>query len=121
MTEPIDFTPLRLSEHRRDVIVASVLLQSGHEFTRRASGGSPIVFLGTWARPALAAAAVLALVCGTMLASSTPTARIAFEDGTAPGTGITEALGVSTQTTALLAANTTPTVSDLLAVDEEIQ
>jgi hypothetical protein len=114
MTEPIDFTPLRLSEHRRDIIVASVLLQSGHELTRRASGSSPILFLGTWARPALAAAAVLALVCGTMLASST---NAGFNDST-PGAGIAEALGVSTTTTELLASNSTPSLSDMLA-DEE--
>jgi hypothetical protein len=115
MTEPIDFTALRLSEHRRDVIVASVMLQSGQELTRRANGSSPILFLGTWARPTLAAAAVLALVCGTMLARmSTPSIDYA------PGAGIAESLGVSTRTTVLLATNATPTVSDLLA-DEDTQ
>ena len=117
MNEPIDVRALRLSEHRRDVIVASVLLQSGHELTRRARASSPILFLGTWARPALAAAAVLAAVCGTMLASST--------GGTAPeidpGGGIAEALGVSRTTTSYLAANSTPTLSELLAVEEDVQ
>lgn len=113
MTEPIDFSALQLGDHRRDVIVASVMLQSGHELTRRANGSSPILFLGTWARPALAAAAVLALVCGTMLTRATPT------DET-PGAGIAEALGVSTTTTALLVTNSTPTATDLLS-DEVTQ
>jgi hypothetical protein len=112
MTEPIDFTALRLSDHRRDVIVASVMLQSGHELTRRANGSSPILFLGTWARPTLAAAAVLAVVCGTMLTRTPVTAEAA------PGAGIAEALGVSSSTTVLLSSSTTPTMSDLLAAAE---
>ncbi len=121
MTEPIDFTPLRLSDHRRDVIVASVLLQSGHELTRRANGSSPILLLGMWARPALAAAAVLAAVCGTLLASSTTNTNRMTDVALTPGAGIAEALGVSTTTTALLATNSTPSLSSMLAVDEEAQ
>src|SRR5690349_19881304 len=116
MTEPIDispvdFSPLQLSEQRRDVMVASVMLRSGHELTRRASGSSPIVFLGTWARPMLAAAAVLAMVCGTMLTRMQPVAQVA---DMAPGAGMAEVLGVSTATTTLLAANTAPTFSEMI-------
>jgi hypothetical protein len=110
MTERIDMTALELSEHRRDVMVASVMLQCGHELTRRASGSSPILFLGTWARPTLAAAAVLAAVCGTMLARTPNNAVV-------PGAGISEALGVSSTTTVLLSANSAPTVTDLLAAE----
>jgi hypothetical protein len=117
MTEPIDFTPLRLSDRRRDVIVASVLLQSGHELTRRASGSSPIVFLGTWARPTLAAAAVLAAVCGALLTRTPEQASVAAH--TAPGAGIAEALGVSSSTTALLAAHSVPTMNDVLLSVED--
>lgn len=109
MTERIDMSALELSEHRRDVMVASVMLQCGHELTRRASGSSPIVFLGTWARPTLAAAAVLAAVCGTLLAR-TPSQTV-------PGAGIAEALGVSSTTTALLSSNSAPTVTELLAAE----
>lgn len=112
MTEPIDFTALRLSEHRRDVIVASVMLQSGHELTRRANGSSPILFLGTWARPTLAAAAVLALICGTMLTKAAQGA-----DYTQVG-GIAESIGVSSTTTTLLASNSAPTMSVMLAAEE---
>lgn len=112
MTEPIDFTALSLSQHRRDVIVASVLLQSGHEFTRRANGSSPILFLGTWARPTLAAAAVLALICGTMLTRATQ--RTDYTQGG----GYEEAIGVSSTTTTLLASNSTPTMSVMLAAEE---
>ncbi len=112
---PVDFSPLQLSEQRRNVMVASVMLRSGHELSRRASVTSPILFLGTWARPMLAAAAVLAMVCGTML-TQTPATQVA---DMAPGAGMAEVLGVSTATTTLLAANTTPTFSEMLAVDEE--
>jgi hypothetical protein len=116
MTERIDLSALELSEHRRDILVASVMLQSGHELTRRASGSSPIVFLGTWARPALAAAAVLALVCGTLLANGS-------RSGTdmTPGAGIAEALGVSSTTRMLLTSTSTPTLVDMIAVSEETQ
>lgn len=114
MTEPIDFSPLKLSDHRRDVIVASVLLQSGHELTRRMNGSSPIMVLATWARPTLAAAALLAAVCATML-SRTPAREVMTAGVPVPGAGIAEALGVSSTTTALLVSNTAPTASDILA------
>jgi hypothetical protein len=122
MNEPIDFSSLRLSDQRRDVLVASVLLQSGHELTRRANGTSAIVFLGMWARPALAAAAIVAAICGTMLAGSASNRTVA--DGTAemaamPGAGIAEALGVSRAMTTFLNTDRTPTASELLAVVEE--
>ena len=112
--ERIDLSALELSEARRDALVSGILHQSSHELTRRASGSSPILFLGTWARPALAAAAVLAAVCGSLLMRSTP-------GDMQPGFGIAEALGVSSATTELLAANATPTVGYMLEAEEDLQ
>jgi hypothetical protein len=112
--ERIDLSALDLSEQRHAALVAEIVRQSGQELTRRAGGLSAIIFLGTWARPALAAAAVLAAVCGTMLAR---TSSIDMQ----PGSGIAEALGVPTTTTELLAANVTPTVGYMLAAEEDTQ
>ena len=110
--ERIDLSALELSGQRHAALVADVVRHSSRELARRAGGSSAIIFLGTWARPALAAAALLAAVCGTMLARSTPGDML-------PGAGIAEALGVPMTTTELLAANATPTVGYMLAAEEE--
>ena len=113
--ERIDLTALELSEARRDALVSSILQQSRSELARRASGSSAILYLGTWARPALAAAAVLAAVCGTVLMRSPGGVDLQ------PGAGIAEALGVPSATTELLAANVAPTVGYMLEAEEENQ
>lgn len=112
MMEPMDLSALKLSDRRRDALVASVMLLSGQELTRRASAGSAIVFLGTWARPALAAAAILAAVCGSMLARSGSVEMV-------PGTGMAEALGLGSATAAWVVGDQAPRATDLVATIEE--
>lgn len=111
MTEPLDLTALRLDDTRRDALVGSIMARAEPELRRRrAADVSPILVLSHWLRPALAAAAVLAAVCVSVLAlESTPAG---------PGTGLADALAVPQPADAWLVGDRAPTVADVLVALE---
>jgi hypothetical protein len=109
MNERIDFTALELDAGSRELLVAAVLQRAGPELERRVEADvSPIVALYDWARPALAAAAVLAMICLGVLAGHTT------QVAAAPGPGLTEALAVPTPVNEWLIGDRSPTRADLL-------
>lgn len=68
--ERLDLTPLDPTGDPAftDRMVARVMAAARPELERRAGLGDVIYFLGRWSRPALAAAATLAVVAGSVLA-----------------------------------------------------
>jgi hypothetical protein len=113
MTDRIDFTAFEPDAAEQDLLVAAILERAAPELARRAARDvSPIVVLSDWARPALAAAAVLALICLSVLAGHE------FSGVTAPGTGLTEALAVPEPVNEWLAGDRSPTVADLMLAME---
>ncbi|HUF50140.1 MAG TPA: hypothetical protein VMN60_04870 [Longimicrobiales bacterium] len=109
MDERVDLSMLELDAEERERLVASVLAHASSELARRATADtSPMFVLYQWARPALAAAAVLALLCLSVLARrAAPT-----------GPGLTDALDVPTPANEWLVADRRPTVADLVVALE---
>ncbi|HEX2168616.1 MAG TPA: hypothetical protein VHG09_15375 [Longimicrobiales bacterium] len=108
MDERIDLTALEADEAQRELMVAAVMLRARGELERR--GGedvSPIAVLSDWMRPALAAAAVIAAVCMSVLTQR----ELAHVE---PGTGLTDALEVPAPMNEWLISDRSPTVADLL-------
>lgn len=113
MDDRIDFGALEPDAVERELLVAVIMHRAAPELTRRAAlDVSPISALYDWARPALAAAAVLALVCVSVLMGHE------FGGVSAPGTGLTEALAVPAPVNEWMAGDRSPTVADLLLAME---
>jgi hypothetical protein len=114
MAERLDLTALEPDEATRELLVAAVMLRSGSELARRGSEDvSPIAVLSDWMRPALAAAAVVAVVAMSVLAQR----ELAHIE---PGSGLTDALAVPAPVNEWLISERSPTVADLLiAMDAE--
>jgi hypothetical protein len=113
MDERIDFSALEPDTVERELLVAAITHRAAPELARRAAlDVSPIVALHDWARPALAAAAVLALICLSVLTGHE------FGGVAAPGTGLTEALAVPAPVNEWLIGERSPTVADLLLAME---
>jgi hypothetical protein len=111
MDERIDLTALELTGTDRDRLVAAIMARAQPELARRQSQDvSPIAVLSDWMRPALAAAAVLAVVCASVLA---------FERTPAgPGAGYTDALQVPQPADEWMVSGRSPTVADLFVAME---
>jgi hypothetical protein len=107
--ERLDLTALELNAAQRELLVAAILARADAELARRASNEvSPMLVLSAWARPALAAAAVLALVCATVLA----------RNGGRPAPVVADALAVPAPADAWLVSERGPTLDDLLVAME---
>ncbi|MGH7448055.1 MAG: hypothetical protein ACREK1_13900 [Longimicrobiales bacterium] len=116
MDERLDLTALEPDETQRELLVAAIMMRAGGELSRRTSTDvSPIAILSDWVRPALAAAAVIAVVCMSVLTQRDP-AHVE------PGGGLTDALAVPAPMNEWLISGRSPTVADLLiAMDTEAQ
>lgn len=114
MDERIDLTALKLDEGRRELLVAAIMANAAPELARRAAlvDESPMQLLSRWSRPALAAAAVLAVICVSVLMMET--------EASGPGYGLADALAVPEPADAWLVSDAGPTVGDvLLAMERE--
>lgn len=113
MDERIDFSVLEPEAGQQELLVAALMQRAAPELARRAMRDvSPVVMLYDWARPALAAAAVLTVICLSVLAGHT-------SGGAAPlGTGLTEALAVPAPVNEWLVGNRSPTAADVLLAME---
>src|SRR5688572_22951318 len=113
MDERVELSALELSVSEREMLVASILWRAEPELTRRAADVNPILLLSQWVRPALAAAAVLAAVCVSVLAQHDFARSVAR-------TGLPEALNVPAPAVDWLVADRAPTLDDvLLAMESE--
>jgi hypothetical protein len=113
MDDKIDLTALEPDATELELLVAAITQRAAPELERRAAlDVSPIAVLHDWARPALAAAAAVALICVSVLAGHE------FGGVTTPGTGLTEALAVPAPVNEWLAGDRSPTVADLMLAME---
>jgi hypothetical protein len=111
MADRIDLTALELDTARRELLVAAIMARAGTELERRESVDiSPMLMLSRWTRPALAAAAVLAVICVSLLSME-------LTDAT-PGYGLADELSVPQPADAWLVGERAPTVGDVLAAME---
>lgn len=108
MDERLDLTALEPDSTERELVVAAVMMRAGAELSRRAAEDvSPIAVLADWMRPALAAAAVVAVVCASVLTQR----DLAHVE---PGRGLTDALAVPAPVNEWLISERSPTAADLL-------
>lgn len=108
MDERLDLTALEPDDVQRELMVATVMLRAAEELGRRAAEDvSPIAVLSDWMRPALAAAAVIAAVCMSVLMQR----ELSHVE---PGSGLTDALAVPAPVNEWLISERSPTVADLL-------
>ena len=113
MNERVDLSALELDDASREQLIAAIMTRADSELTRRSLDDVGAMFvLSTWARPALAAAAVLALVCAPVLLRGPATAVVAVE------TGLADALAVPTPANAWLVNERAPTIGDVLVAIE---
>jgi hypothetical protein len=113
MSDPMDFTVLELDDMSRERLVASILAAAAPALARRGEADvSPLVILSGWLRPALAAAAVLALLCVSVLVVEVTTEQAG------PLSGLADALAVPQPADAWLVGERAPTVADLLVAME---
>jgi hypothetical protein len=106
MDERMDLSAVQLNAAERAHLVAAIMSRAQPELARRSVDVSPMLVLADWARPALAAAAVIALVCVSVLRSAAPHVE--------PGSGLTDALAVPAPMNEWLISDRAPTVADLL-------
>lgn len=109
MNERLDLSALELNERERERLVGGIMSRVRPELARRGADVSPMLVLSHWARPALAAAAVVAVVCMSVLA------RGAHVE---PGNGLTDALAVPAPMNEWLISDRAPSVADLLVALE---
>jgi hypothetical protein len=105
----LDPTQDRLGYER---LVRRVVAAAGPELARRAAGDNPLAMLAAWARPALAAAAVIAVVAIGTLAV---TERAGHDE---PLGTMADALGVPAPASDWLADGREPTRGDLVLAME---
>jgi hypothetical protein len=111
MDERMDLAALRLDDIRRAQLVASIMARAEPELARRDTiDVSPMAILSEWLRPALAAAAVVVMICGSLLAVTL--------ESPGPGVGYTDVLAVPRPANEWLVGERAPTISDLLIAME---
>jgi hypothetical protein len=94
-------------------MIAAIMARATPELERRgAVDVSPVAAVAEWLRPALAAAAVMAVIGGALLAL-TPAQRPAYA-----GAGLTDELAVPRPANEWLTQERVPTISDLLIAME---
>jgi hypothetical protein len=99
-------------ELRYERLVRGVLAAAEPELARRALARRPLTLLGAWARPMIAAAAVVAVLAGSVLATI---------DRAGPGLAtddLAEGLGIPAPAAEWLAENRDPTRADLVLAME---
>jgi hypothetical protein len=112
MDERVDLTPLELDDIRRERMIATIMARATPELERRAAVDvSPMQAVAGWLRPALAAAAVMAMVGGSLLALTPARQPVA-------GVGLADELAVPQPAKEWLAEERAPTISDLLIAME---
>lgn len=99
-------------ELRYERLVRGVLAAAEPELARRARAQTPLTLLGMWARPMLAAAAVVAVLAGSVL--------FTLERGEAAeaSDSLTEGLGIPEPAAEWLTENREPTRADLVLAME---
>jgi hypothetical protein len=119
MDERVDLGALRLDDIRRAQLVAAIMERAASEvpdpaapdpLRREAIDVNPMVILSEWLRPALAAAAVVVLISGSLLALTL--------DAPGPSVGLTDVLAVPRPANEWLVGERAPTISDLLIAME---
>jgi hypothetical protein len=111
MDERMDLTALRLDDIRRAQLIASIMARAAPELTRReTSDVSAVAILSEWLQPALVAAAVVVVICGSLLALTL--------ESPDPGVGLTDVLAVPRPANEWLVGERAPTISDLLVAME---
>jgi hypothetical protein len=111
--ERLDLSPLRSGPDadREDRLVGAIMRRAAPELTRRASRAGVLGMLGNWMWPTLAAAAVAALISGTVLA------RVQSDTDDVGGLllgGVVPALGLAEPVSAWLDEGRAPHVSDVV-------
>lgn len=95
---------------RWELLVGTITQRALPELTRRVAARSPLMLLAGWARPMLAAAAILAAISITALR----TAMESEDPGTSQAAGMIEELRVPAPLATWLTEERGPTVDDLL-------
>lgn len=111
--DAIDLGPL-LTPVARERLVRRVMAAALPELQRRAMGRGPILVLADWARPALAAAALIALASALALGLARPGSAVS----PTPASGLAEALNVPSPVSTWIVTDRDPTVGDMIAVVE---
>lgn len=113
--EPIDLSPLDPTADRvgYERLVRRIMAAAAPELARRAASANPLALLAAWARPTLAAAAVIAAGAAGALAL-TDRVRAPVEDA---GT-VADALGLPAEAADWLTDGRAPTESDLIVAME---
>lgn len=108
---PIDFSPLdpTLDREAWERRIAALLVLAAPALVRRAAAGSPSLVLLGWFRPALAAAAVLAVCAGASLALLEGPGAVPLEEPAVAA----EALRLPTPVAQWLEDDQAPSVADL--------
>jgi hypothetical protein len=114
---PFDFSPVdpTADPERFDQLVESIIARAAEELAARRMRTNPVLQIAAWRRPMLAAAAVVAVLAGTVLT------RVRVPDAvtTAETDGIAEAVGVPVELAQWLWDGTVPSTADLFGVFEE--
>jgi hypothetical protein len=110
--EPIDLSPLALPAHRRERLIGAVLARARVGVVQR----TPLSELAGWARPTLAAAAVVAALSLGLLTRTGPAAAAEPLPLT-----VADALSIPGPASDWVAEDRPPTEADLLAQwDDEV-
>ncbi len=113
LDRPIDLSAIDPSTDtaRFERTIASITTAAADQLAARRTNADAIVLLARWRRPMLAAAAIAALISGTIMA----TVRVP-DYSVAPETdGIAEAMGVPAAVAQWMAGDQLPTTADLFS------
>ncbi len=113
----IDFSPVdpTADPERFDQLVESIIARAADELAARRMQANPVLQIAAWRRPMLAAAAVVAVIAGTVLTQ----VRVPETMATAETDGIAEAVGLPVELAQWLWDGTVPSTADLFGVFEE--
>jgi heme/copper-type cytochrome/quinol oxidase subunit 2 len=114
---PIDFSSVdpTADPERFDQLVEAVIAQAADELAARRMQANPVLQIAAWRRPMLAAAAVVAVIAGTVLTQ----VRVPESISTPETDGIAEAVGIPVELAQWLWDGTVPSTTDLFGVFEE--
>jgi hypothetical protein len=114
---PIDFSPVdpTADPERFDRLVESIIARAADELAARRLRWNPVLQIASWKRPMLAAAALVAIIAGTVLTQVRGPDTVT----TAETDGIAEAVGVPVELAQWLWDGTVPSTADLFGVFEQ--
>lgn len=107
MKDGFDLHLLELDDVAHRGLVRHIVSRASTELARRQAESNPLLFVGHWLRPVLAAAILLIIASGAVITRGDAVA-------TQPVNGIVEALAVPQPADAWLVADREPNVNDLL-------